>query len=171
MISFSYFVAWGPMSMCSRSTFWLVVLCTSTALAAMGCGGSTGGPELHPVTGSVKMDGAPVADARVIFTPKGGGVTAIGNTNSSGTYTLEYTGGARGAPAGEYGVSISTFRAGEVTDGDDSGGRPAKETIPDVYNQKTTLTVKVPDDAASYSFDLKASAGKVTEPPVPRGNN
>ena len=140
-------------------------------LLMTGCGGSSSGPDLHPVAGTVKMDGQPLTEAMLIFTPKGGGVTAIANTDSKGDYILEYSSSAKGVPSGEYAVSISTFRPeGEVSDGAPSLP-PAKERVPDVYNQKTTLAVKVPGDAGSYSFDLKAGAGKVTDPPVPKGRN
>ncbi|HVJ86240.1 MAG TPA: carboxypeptidase-like regulatory domain-containing protein [Caulifigura sp.] len=136
-----------------------------------GCGSSPSGPPLHPVSGTVKLGSEPLSDAQVIFTPKGGGATAMANTDSGGRYTLEYTGNAKGVPVGEYAVSISTFRPEpEVTDGAPSPPA-AKERVPMVYNQKTTLVAKVPGDAGAFDFNLNATAGKVTEPPVPRGNN
>lgn len=140
----------------------LAVLATGLAV---GCGGSSDGPELVEVYGTVTMDGAPLPDATVQFTPEGGGDAegvrlVAGRTDSSGDYTLEYSASRSGALPGKYKVSITTFREMEVgEDGLDIPGAPEK--VPDVYNVNTTLTADVSPDKAEQNFDLDSSKGQV----------
>jgi hypothetical protein len=125
-----------------------------------GCGGS--GVDLNRVKGTVMLDGNPLPDARVIFTPKEGGRPAYGVTDARGNYDLGYTTEGMGTPPGEYVVSIRTFRAPEE-DLDTGEMTPAvAETVPSVYNSPSTLTVTVPSD--TYDFDLKSDAGPVVQP-------
>ncbi len=78
-----------------------VILLSAIMLSVAGCGGSN----LTPVTGTVTLDGKPVANAVVTFVPDGAGVTCAGSTDSNGKYTLGCQHGA-GAPAGAYSVKI-----------------------------------------------------------------
>lgn len=81
-----------------------VFLIVCAALAPLtGCG-----PKLHPVTGTVTMDGKPVADADVLFTSNDGKHLANGHTDDSGNFTLA-TGGNPGAYEGAYKVTVSKY--------------------------------------------------------------
>src|SRR5688500_14472551 len=90
--------------------------CAAGLLVAVlsGCGDGTKPlPELAPVTGTITMDGKPLADAEVLFIPASSvGFTAAATTDSSGAYTLQTASGkdsGPGAPAGEYKVTVSRY--------------------------------------------------------------
>ena len=131
-------------------------------LLPLGCGGGGSDLDLKGVGGTVTLDGQPLPDATVVFTPKGGGRQVFGLTDEDGEYELAYTTSGEGAPPGEYIVAIRTFRAPEE-DPDTGEMKPAvPERVPTAYNSPSTLLVTVPGD--SYDFDLKTSAGKVVQP-------
>lgn len=111
-----------------------------------------GTPALHRVKGRVTLDGESLANARVLFTPKGGGRTIWGQTDEKGRYYLSYDKDSSGAPAGEYVVSIRTGRDPEEdpTTGDESPRVP--ESLPEIYNAKSTLKATVPEGV--YDFEL-----------------
>ena len=145
-------------SRCARTTPGLLLVCLFA-----GCGGGTDdGPELAPVWGTVTLDGEPLVEARVIFTPAGGGRAAIGVTDDRGVYKLAYVADRMGTPPGEYVVKISTYREPEEDEesGEMSPTRP--ETVPAMYNQPSTLRVTVPAD--DYNFALKS--GEIVQPRV-----
>ena len=81
------------------------------ALLTLGCGGGSSDLDLKGVSGVVVLDGEPLPEATVVFTPKGGGRPSFGMTNEDGEYELAYTTTGEGTPAGEYIVAIRTFRA------------------------------------------------------------
>lgn len=84
----------------------------------LGCGGDKpiGGPEnLVPVEGTVSLDGKPIANASIVFTPKGSGGASTGYTDSSGHYELFYGASATGAIPGEHTVMIEIGEGEEPT--------------------------------------------------------
>ncbi|MCL4206743.1 MAG: carboxypeptidase regulatory-like domain-containing protein [Pirellulaceae bacterium] len=106
-----------------------------------GCSGSSS-PPLGQVEGTVTLDGQPVAEARVYFSPVEGGRTSEALTDSSGRYVLQYSGTDAGAIVGEHVVRITTYEEPiSEDDGSVSGGVP--ERIPDKYNTNSTLTREV----------------------------
>jgi len=81
-----------------------------------GCGRS--GPAVAYVQGVVLLDGKPVAEATVGFSPVDGGRPAVGSTDDAGRFTLTSTGGGRvaaGAAVGKYVVVISKHVVETVT--------------------------------------------------------
>ncbi|MFM1995695.1 MAG: hypothetical protein RLZZ111_82 [Planctomycetota bacterium] len=77
-------------------------------LVSAGCGRS--GPAVAFVEGTVLLDGQPVAEATVGFSPLAGGLPAVGMTDGDGRFRLSSTGGGRpeaGAVPGEYVVMVS----------------------------------------------------------------
>jgi hypothetical protein len=126
------------------------------SLVASGCGGSSG-PELAAVTGVVKLDGAPLADARVEFIPKDGR-PAVALTDASGAYELTYNADRNGATPGEYTVRVSTYRRG-----DESGTGKTPERVPTKYNTKSELKKTVEPGKNEINIDLESS-GKVVQP-------
>ena len=118
---FSYSVA---------STLCVLVLLTC------GCSGDEGKikrPALGQVTGTVKLDGQPLADALVEFVPTGAR-SSIGRTDSAGKYTLEFDESNKGAAVGEHTVRITTK----------SPTTSPVEKVPARFNEKSELkkTVK-----------------------------
>jgi len=127
------------------------------ALVAEGCG-SEKLPGLGQVSGTITMDGKPVANAAVQFTPTETGATAsVGQTDASGKYELYYSRGHKGAKVGEHSVTVNNFRdAGE-------SGQGQQESIPAKYNVKTELKATVTRGANKVDFALK-SGGEVIQP-------
>ena len=116
----------------------IITLCCLMLLTMAGCGGDD---DIAAVTGTVTMDGAPLANASVVFinpTTRPAG----GSTDAQGHYVLNFSGGIKGAPIGKNKVRISTIRdASEDADGNRIPG--SKETIPLRYNGLSELEFKV----------------------------
>ena len=135
-----------------------------------GCGSS--GPELAGVTGTVTLDGKPLPNATVTFIPEASATPAGGEslriatatTDEDGYYRMEFSTDRTGVQPGKYKVAVSTFRSAEENaEGEMDPG--AAETVPDVYNRKTTLTADVPSGGDEFDFDLKSDAGDIVQPP------
>lgn len=100
--------------------------CPAAALAAVlliGCSGAEGDTpvDVHPVTGKVTLNGAPVAGASVTFSPKSNQPVATGRTDDSGTYTLTTYASGDGAAAGDY---VALVYKNEVDSSAASGPAP-----------------------------------------------
>lgn len=97
----------------SSSIRFLMAISLLVVGSAAGCS-SRRGPAVEFVEGRITLDGEPVADAIVGFSPAGGsGPAAHGRTDAAGTYRLTTAqGGAplRGAPVGEYIVTVQKYR-------------------------------------------------------------
>lgn len=124
--------------------------------AAVGCGDR---PALASVEGTVRLDGSPLENARVVFTPIGPGRPSSGRTDADGTYSLVYTSDRSGALPGEHAVSITTHVQGDV----DSGSVGAPERVPVQYNVNSELKKTVKADDNVIDFDLE-SKGKIVQP-------
>jgi hypothetical protein len=130
-----------------------------------GCGKPVD-PSLVPVSGTVTVDGQPLANATVTFIPKDGtpGFGGTGKTDGSGQYTL--TGSrdnAAGIPPGEYRVAVSKrlMPAGSEVPADDNTPpmmSPARESLPVGYSNPATtqLTATVKPRGGPIDFALKA---------------
>jgi hypothetical protein len=122
--------------------------------ATAGCGGPG---NVGKVSGVVKLDGQPLADALVTFSPtQPGGSSSLGKTDSAGAYTLTYSGNVSGAEIGENLVTISTLTQGT-------------EKVPMEYNTKSKLKADVKAGANTFDFDLKGG-GPVYKPTAPQGS-
>ncbi len=132
-------------------------------LLSAGCGGGSDGPGLVDVEGTVTMDGKPLANATVFFSPAGEGVggtsPSFGKTDEDGEYFLQYSISKDGAIVGKYKVSISTHAEAD----EDDGTKAQRETVPAKYNVNTELEVEVTKGGGPYDFSLK-SDGKVIQP-------
>ncbi len=94
-----------------------VVLCALSSLA--GCGGRS---DLAPATGVVTFKGEPLADAKVMLHPLGGGPrNSYGTTNSKGEFKLSTFGMNDGALIGRHAVTITKVDASSqpTFDGED----------------------------------------------------
>lgn len=134
-----------------------LVLAFALAPAALGCGGGDAGPPIHPVSGLVRVDGRPAAQARVTFHRLGGPPTvavpyAVADAEGAFRPSTRLTGD--GAPAGEYALTvvwpeIRVDHGEEVAGRDRLGGRygnpqtsPLKATIRAGENPLPPLDLK-----------------------------
>ena len=145
-----------------RRTIWFACG-ASLLLTALGCGA-----KLPIVSGTVTLDGQPLAEANVIFMP-GDEIQspAQGTTDASGNYTLEQEAGIEGVQPGEYSVRITTYQPGSQDL--DPPVPTVKERVPMRYNLTTELNAVVGgDDQATTEnpFDFKLeSGGQIFHPP------
>lgn len=145
-----------------RGRFLLLFPCL---LLLAGCGGSS----VAPVSGTVTLDGKPLANATVVFQPDGGGKepgpASSGVTDANGRYTLRVvTGSTDGAVVGKHKVSITAYE-GDVEGQSSAPGKGdkvfAKALVPVEYNAQTTLTFEVPSGGTDKAdFVLKAAPAK-----------
>lgn len=140
--------------------------CIFLCCALFGC---TQGPtkpreDIFPVSGAIRYQNMPLADATVTFTPKGDtrGFTGTARTDANGAYTLTDMHGNKGMVPGEYSVTISRRIQpdGSVVPADDMTPpieSMAKESLPPRYSspERTELSVTVTKEARTYDFDLK----------------
>ncbi len=130
----------------------------------LGCGDS--GPQLAPVTGQVLLDGEPVADAGVLFSPNTPGPAASGSTDEQGNFSL-MTGSRDGALVSSHRVVISKSETRGVSADADGlsgavvdGGWLFVDHLPRRYNDPKTsgLTADVAaDDENHFTFELTGS--------------
>ena len=139
-----------------RSTLtWIAV--ALMAGFTLGCAGSD--LNLGKVSGTVTLDGEPLADAMVIFTPMTGGRPAAGKTDSKGRYELIFSRDAEGAMLGEHVVEITT---GDEIVNDDDTVEMIPEVVPAKYNANTELRAVIEDGANVFDFPLE-SGGEIAE--------
>ena len=118
-----------------------------------GCSGSRDELPREPVSGTVMMDGQPLAEGAIQFTPAAGsGGPAISYTApiDNGEFSIPR---ADGLVPGSYKVSISAVPVKRDTRIEATIGKkkatPFKELIPAKYNSKTTLTEEIKRGGAS----------------------
>ena len=134
------------------------------AFLTTGCTGGPGDqPDLGKVTGTVRLDGSPLADAYLRFQPESGRPSTA-KTDDSGVYELNYTYKVKGAKVGPHTVRIWTFETGSDPD---TGKLTilAKERVPVSYNAETTLRKDVAPGAQVIDFNLDSSFGKIIQRP------
>jgi len=127
--------------------------CLLGCMLAAGCGS-----DRHEVSGTVYLDGEPVADASVMFRPTAPGPAAEGVTNARGRYRLQ-SANRPGVAAGEYVVIVAKQRTTGVT-GDEQvgpGGMKIEYVVPQRYSDPKTsgLTVQVPSEKYDLSLTSK----------------
>jgi hypothetical protein len=127
-----------------------VVVALLLIVSLTGCSGSASG--VAEVTGTITMDGSPLANAVVTFVPTEMGSPSYGRTDQSGIYTLQYTREVSGAVIGEHRVRISTMSSG---DPDSDPPIPASpETVPAQYNSQSELLRTVESGSNTIDFEL-----------------
>jgi len=116
---------------------------------SLGCGGN-----VATVDGNVLLDGKPLADAEVEFTPlsEEGGRPASAQTNEEGYFDLQYTMDQAGAPVGEYEVRIRLPATREGKDGKDI----KLPQLPKRYNTETELKRTVEANDNHFEFKLES---------------
>lgn len=153
--------------------------CSFTAamltLLLTGCtGGEAEGvrEQVYRASGRITMEGAPVADAIVSFSPKGSQPAATGRTNANGEYTLTTYSGEDGAAAGDFVVLVvkspkpadadpDAAHDAEGPDGAMHAAQPGEDEsaseLPARYKSKEESPLEAtvtPDGDNTFSFDL-----------------
>lgn len=121
---------------------------------------------LAPISGTVTLDGQPLAGAVVNFQPRAqGGTTAgpgsVARTNDAGRYTLATIRDEPGAVVGVHLVRIYSSSPESLPSSDDTAQAPP-ERVPQRYNYRTQLTYEVrPDGSGSADFSLSTDEEQV----------
>jgi len=120
----------------------------------LGCGGS----KLGSVSGTVTLDGKPLAHASIAFQPMGDkvetGLGSFGKTDANGRYTLQLVdASAAGAVVGKHRVAISAYADDKFDPKDDSKRSPPNK-VPAKYNLNSELTFEVRPGANEANFEL-----------------
>lgn len=140
---------------------WILAVCT--LIAGMGCGSPAAtDPTFPAVTGTITLNGKPLAHATVTFTPTGENVNnfATGETDEAGRYELKGPRGGVGTGAGTYTVSVSLMQMkdGSAPPADvpviESG---AVEKLPPAYSSpvQSRLQATVTEQGGNFDFALK----------------
>jgi len=106
----------------------LLLACCACLLLLSGACNRNQGPVLAPVSGTVTLDGKPLAGAGVVFKQEGAR-KSVAWTDEAGRYELTYFRDDKGAVIGEHKVIITTA--------DSEAEIP--ESLPARYNQESTL--------------------------------
>ncbi len=134
-----------------------VVRCTWLIVIAVGIVGCDRGPQLPPmqrVTGTVKIDGAPLPRGEIQFEPSSTkGASAVGTIDANGQYEL-ITAGVKGAIIGSHIVTVSA----RAVPRDETDTFP-KSLIPEKYSQplESGLKKEVTSGAANV-IDIELSS-------------
>lgn len=123
------------------------------ALIALGGCGRGDRPKLGAVEGVVTLDGRPLPDATVRFTPTGRGRTAQGVTDGAGRYRLLYLRDIPGADVDRHVVRITT--ASEETGG--------VESLPPRYHRRSQLEAIVRHGHNRHDFALESTAATAAD--------
>lgn len=121
-------------------------------LPCVGCGSGTQ-QDLGQVQGVITLDGAPLANAQVVFSPDGGR-PSTGITDAAGKYTLTYIRDTMGAKIGHHSVRIESVPTTTIAPGKPEGVQTLAETIPAKYNAESTLSAEVKSGENSIDFPL-----------------
>lgn len=130
--------------------------------ATVGCGKAAEGPATYPVTGVVTLNGTPVSDALVQFTPittDGATAGAQTNTGADGAFNVKLAlemgkSSKEGLPPGEYRVVVTKL---EFPGGQASLSNPPKNTLPPRYAtpDTTPLQAIVKPEANHFEYQIQ----------------
>jgi hypothetical protein len=146
---------------CSAVRSW-PALAAAAALALVG-GCSKDPLGRHAISGTVNVDGAPLANGNISFQPTEGQPTAGGAVITAGKYAVPRDGGL---VVGKYRVSINAAvpgTGGGVAEGALPGDPPAppKEMIPQDWNVESSHFIEVkPQGPFVFAFDVSTQADR-----------
>lgn len=133
--------------------------------------GCAGKDPLVPVRGRITLDGKPLKDVIVTFTPIGDtrGNGALGGTDADGRFTLTDVRGSAGAVVGEYKVSLypapASSRRDDPADVVSKGGLGVPAIYLDLNN--TPLRATIPPGGGTVELLLTGSGKGATTKSVP----
>lgn len=139
----------------------VLLFCAPSCL--FGCGASE--YSLAPVSGTVTLDGEPLANATVVFQPKTGNATgknapgSVGLTSATGSYQLKTIDNEPGAAPGHHRVRIYSYSP-ESAPIDDRDTGENKERVPERYNYRSTLMYEVAAEGTDAA-DFQLTTGSI----------
>ncbi|HUT95177.1 MAG TPA: hypothetical protein VMY37_37335 [Thermoguttaceae bacterium] len=132
-------------------TRWIRLVCASVVLLLGVTGCFRRGPELAPVTGTVTLDGEPLAGAQVEFKPMRGN-PSYGTTDQLGRYELKYTKDKTGGVVGSHVVRITTQTT--AVDPETGSEIQVPQGVPERYNERSQLIREVKPGENQIHFAL-----------------
>lgn len=147
------------------------LLLASTLFLIPACSRAPEGPPLVPATGTVTLDGKPLAAADIMLIPQGDtkGNGGVGRTDPAGKFELVQSDNRqrKGIPTGEYKVILSKYIKPDGADYTpdpnvgpiDTGG--FKELLPAAYTDQehAKLTANIPPEGTkTLEFKLNSKA-------------
>ncbi len=135
---------------------WFVTLCMAILV---GCRNNGDRPDLGLVEGTVRLDGQPLPDIRVVF-KKPGARAAVGATDANGHYYLVYLRDIKGAAVGEHTVSLFDMNKPENQPG--SGRIPARYSPGAQDAEPLIKTVEA--GGQTINFDLTSMKTRPSNP-------
>ncbi len=133
------------------------------ALAFSGCGSSSDGINREAVSGAVMLDGKPLPDGSILFSPMETGPSA-GGVVVGGKFSIPRSDGP--AP-GSYRVEIISVQptGKKIPDLDGPPGSLVEEktnVVPRYYNTQSELRAEVkPNGSNAFEFQLRSASKKV----------
>jgi hypothetical protein len=125
------------------SASWLLLL-----IVVAGCGS-----DYETVRGTVTLDGAPLANCEVVFSPVEGGRPAAATTDEDGQYDLASSMSQKGILPGKYTVHLATSEEEEDEDGRTT---TTEELVPAAYRGENAPEVEVTKSGGRFDFELKS---------------
>ena len=143
-------------------THWKLFLTGLLVIGFTGCGGD--GIKRTPIVGRLTLNGEPLANASVEFTPQGStqGIGAMGISDTQGKFeVISSRKGHEGIPPGEYSVRVSLFMNPDQTplppDATQADNPFAYEAIPSPYSGAgSPLKVTIPKEGGEVKIDIPA---------------
>lgn len=140
-------------------------LCSALALVLLttiGCGGRSAS-----VSGIVTVDGSPVNQGTVTFSPTNGGMRASGDIEEDGSYTIR-TNRDSGLDVGEYDVAVMSREV--VVTSPEAPPMPGKYFVPRRYGKVSTsgLHYTVEKGSNEINLELSGEGLEVDNKPRPR---
>jgi hypothetical protein len=126
----------------------LVSLVVVGALFALLCGCGHAGPKLYPVSGTVTLDGQPLADGTVYFKIIDAGLI-VSMPVKEGKF-------AGAATEGKHRVEVVAYRLIPVTG--EMGGEVQQSQIAPRFNSASTLTADVAPKAEGNVYEFKVES-------------
>ena len=110
------------------------------------------------MSGNVKLDGQPLGEGTITFTPVGKGLSA-GGTIQSGAYSIPEE---QGPSAGKFKVAVNARKAtGKQTKGRDGTSAPEMaEFVAPEFNVKTNLDADIGSGKSEHNFEVKSAEVK-----------
>lgn len=138
-----------------RALGWLAsVSAACLLLTTAGCGGE--GVPRAAISGHVTLDGQPLEEGGILFTPLAAGPSASASIEQ-GKYEISQ---ADGPGPGEYRVQIRAYRSTGKQITDPASGIAEEQRvsiIPPRYNSRSTLTAQITDQGPNeFDFELKS---------------